>query len=87
MGRKRFSPEHIIVILRETEIFEIKGFTQVEATKKLGIPEQTLIFWRKEYGGLRVDQVRRFKEMEKENTRLKGLVSDFEFGQWHIEGC
>ena len=76
MSRKRFSPEQIIVKLREAEIFESKGLTQVEAAKKLGIAEQTLIRWRKEYGGLRVDQARRFKELEKENARLKGLVAD-----------
>ena len=76
MGRKRFSPEQIIVKLREAEIIESKGLAQVEAAKKLGIAEQTLIRWRKEYGGLRVDQVRRFKELEKENIRLKRLVAD-----------
>ena len=76
MGRKRFSPEQIIVKLREAEIIESKGLTQVEAAKKLGIAEQTLIRWRKEYGGLRVDQARRLKELEKENIRLKRLVAD-----------
>jgi putative transposase len=74
MGRKRFSAEQIIVKLREAEIMESKGLTQVEAAKKLGICEQTLIRWRKEYGGLRVDQAKRFKELE--NVRLKGLVAD-----------
>jgi len=69
MGRKRFSSEQIIVKLREAEVIESKGLTQVEAAKKLGICEQTLIRWRKEYGGLRVDQA-------KENTRLKRLVAD-----------
>ena len=62
MGRKRFSAEQIIVKLPEAEIIESKGLTQVEAAKKLGICEQTLIRWRKEYGGLRVDQAKRFKE-------------------------
>ena len=76
MGRKRFSPEQIIVKLREAEVIESKGLTQVEAAKKLGIAEQTLIRWRKEYGGLRVDQAKRFKELEKENIRLKRLVAD-----------
>ena len=76
MGRKRFSPEQIIVKLREAEVIESKGLAQVEAAKKLDICEQTLIRWRKEYGGLRVDQARRFKELEKENVRLKGLVAD-----------
>ena len=76
MPRKRFSPEQIIVKLREAEVIESKGLTQVEAAKKLGIAEQTLIRWRKEFGGLRVDQARRFKELEKENIRLKQLVAD-----------
>ena len=76
MGKKRFSAEQISVKLREAEIMESKGLTQVESAKKLGICEQTLIRWRKEYGGLRVDQAKRFKELEKENIRLKGLVAD-----------
>ena len=76
MGRKRFSPEQIIVKLREAEVIESKGLTQVESAKKLGIAEQTLIRGRKEYGGLRVDQAKRFKELEKENIRLKRLVAD-----------
>ena len=76
MGRKRFSPEEMVVKVREVEIIESKGLIEVEAVKKLGIAEQTLIRWRKEYGGLRVDQAKRFKELEKENTRLKRLVAD-----------
>ena len=76
MGRKRFSPEQMVVKLREAGIMTSKGLTQVKAAKKLGIAEQTLILWRKEYGGLRVDQARRFKELEKENIRLKRLVAD-----------
>ena len=76
MGKKRFSAEQIIVKLREAEIMESKGLTQVEAAKKLGICEQTLVRWRKEYGGLRADQAKRFNELEKENVRLKGLVAD-----------
>ena len=76
MARKRFSPEQIIVKLREAEILESKGRAQAEAAKKLGIAEQTLLRWRKEYGGLRVDQARRFKELEKENIRLKRWVAD-----------
>ena len=76
MVRKRFSAEQIIAKLPEAEIFESKGLAQVEAAKKLGIAEQTLLRWRKEYGGLRVDQARRFKELEKENIRLKRRVAD-----------
>jgi putative transposase len=76
MGRKRFSAEQIIVKLREADIIESKGLTQLEAAKKLGIFEQTLIRCRKEYGGLQVDQAKRFKELEKENVRLKSLVAE-----------
>ena len=76
MARKRYSPEQVIVMLREAEVLESKGLTQIEVSKQLGICEQTLIRWRKEYGGLRVDQAKRLKELEKENARLKRLVAD-----------
>ena len=76
MARKRYSPEQIIVMLREAEVLESKGLTQLEIAKQLGICDQTLIRWRKEYGGLRVDQAKRLKELEKENARLKRLVAD-----------
>ena len=76
MGSKRFSSEQIIVKLREAEVIRSKGLNQLETAKRLGIAEQTLIRWCKEYGGLRVDQAKRFKELEKENIRLKGLVAD-----------
>jgi transposase-like protein len=66
MARKRYSPEHIIVMLREAEVLESKGLTQLEISRQLGICDQTLIRWRKEYGGLRVHQARRLKELEKE---------------------
>lgn len=76
MARKRYSPEQIIVMFREAEVLESKGLTQLEIARQLGICEQTLIRWRKEYGGLRVDQAKRLKELEKENARLKRLVAD-----------
>ena len=76
MARKRYSPEQIIVMLREVEVLESKGLTQLEIARQLGICDQTLIRWRKEYGGLRVDQAKRLKELEKENARLKRLVAD-----------
>ena len=60
-GRIEISIEQIIVKLREAEVIESKGLTQVEAAKKLGIAEQTLIRWRKEYGGLRLEQAKRLK--------------------------
>ncbi len=76
MGRKRHTAEQIIAKLREAEVALAKGQTLAEVVRKLGISEQTYYRWRKEYGGLRVDQAKRLKELEKENGRLKKLVAD-----------
>ena len=76
MGRQRFTPEQIIAKLREVDVIVGRGGTAVEACRQIGIAEQTLYRWRKEYGGLKVDQARRMKELEKENTRLRRAVSD-----------
>ncbi len=76
MGRKRHTAEQIIAKLREAEIELARGQTTVDVVRKLGITEQTYYRWRKEYGGLRVDQARRLKELERENGRLKKLVAD-----------
>jgi len=63
-------------MLREAEVLLSQGITAVEAARKLGITEQTYYRWRREYGGMKVDQAKRLKELEKENTRLKKLVAD-----------
>jgi transposase-like protein len=76
MPRKGFTAEQIIAKLREAEVEIARGHTVPQACKKLGVTEQTYYRWRKEYGGLRIDQAKRFKELEKENTRLKKLVAD-----------
>jgi transposase-like protein len=76
MGRKRYTPEQIISMLREAEVFLNQGSTVGEVCRKLGISEQTYYRWRKEYGGMRVDQAKRLKELERENARLKKLVAD-----------
>ena len=76
MARKRYSAEQIIVKLREAEGLEPKGKSLGEIARVIGTAEQTLIRWRKEYGGLRLEQAKRFKELEKENIRLKRLVAD-----------
>jgi len=76
MPRKRYSSEQIIVHLREAEVELAKGQATGEVCRKLGISEQTYYRWRKEYGSLRVDQVRRLKDLERENARLKKLVAD-----------
>ena len=76
MGRVRFTPEQIIGKLREAELHLGQGMNIGEAIRKLGVSEQTYYRWRKEYGGMRVDQARRLKELEQENARLKKLVAD-----------
>lgn len=76
MSQKRFSPEQIVAKLREAEVQQAKGLSIAEVCRQMGITEQTYYRWRKEYGGLRVDQAKRFKQMEQENTRLRKLVAD-----------
>jgi len=76
MPRKRYSPEQIINSLREAEVLLSQGNTAVQAARHLGITEQTYYRWRKEYGGMRINQAKRLKELEKENARLKKLVAD-----------
>ncbi len=76
MARKRFTSEQIITMLREAEVLVNQGSTAIEVARKLGIAEQTYYRWRKEYGGMRIDQAKRLKELEQENVRLKRLVTD-----------
>ncbi len=76
MARKRHTAEEIIGKLRTAEIELAKGRSAAEVVRALGITEQTYYRWRKEYGGLRLDQAKRLKELEKENGRLKKRVAD-----------
>ncbi len=76
MGGKRYSTEQIIVKLREAEIEVGRGLKIPEMCRKLGISEQTFYRWRKRYGGLRRNEVRRLKVLELENARLKRLLAD-----------
>ena len=76
MARKRHTAEQIIRKLREAEVELAKGLTTGNVVRKLGITEQTYYRWRKEYGGLRLDQAKRLKELEKENGRLKKLLAE-----------
>ena len=76
MPRKQYTPEEIIQHLRTVELETGKGLAIVEACRKLGITEQTYDRWKKEYGGLRVDQAKRLKALEQENLRLKRIVAD-----------
>ncbi len=76
MARKRHTAEQIIHKLREAEVGVGQGRSVKEVCKQLEVTEQTYYRWRKEYGGLRTDQARRFKELEKENVQLKKVVAD-----------
>ena len=76
MGRRTFTAEQIIGKLRQAEVLLSQGNSVGEASRKIGITEQTYYRWRREYGGMRVEQARRLKELERENTRLKKLVAD-----------
>jgi putative transposase len=76
MPRKNYTIEQIISKLREAEVLLAQGQTAGEVCRSFNISEQTYYRWRKEYGGIRTDQVRRLKDLEKENARLKKLVAD-----------
>ena len=76
MPRRTFTAEQVIGKLREAEILLSQGSTVAEASRKLGVTDHTYYRWRREYGGMRVEQARRLKELEKENIRLKRLVAD-----------
>jgi transposase-like protein len=76
MSRKRYTPEQIIGFLREAEERLSQGEKIGVICRGLGVSEQSYYRWRREYGGLKVDQAKRLKDLEKENTRLRRAVSD-----------
>lgn len=76
MGRTKYRPEDIIQHLRTWELEQAKGGTKEEAARRVGINYQMLCRWKNEYGGLRVDQAKKLKDLEIENQRLKKLVAD-----------
>jgi putative transposase len=76
MGKKGYTSEQIISKLREVEVLLSQGSTVGQACRKIGVTEQTYYRWRKEYGGMRVDQAKRLKGLEKENVRLKNVVAE-----------
>ena len=76
MARKRYTAEQIIRKLREAEVELAKGQAVAAVCKKLGVTANTYYRWRKEYGGLKVDQAKRLKDLERENSRLKKIVAD-----------
>jgi transposase-like protein len=76
MGKKRETTEQIIMKLREIEVLNGQGASILESCRKVGISEQTFYRWRRDYGGLKMDQAKRLKDLENENSRLKKLVAD-----------
>jgi putative transposase len=76
MAKKRFSAEQIVILLRQIEVLISQGKSAPLACRDAGISQQSYYRWRKEYGGLELDQARRLKDLEKENARLKRLVAD-----------
>jgi putative transposase len=76
MPKKGYTPEQIINKLREAEVLIAQGSAISAVSKKIGVSDYTYYRWRKEYGGMRVDQAHRLKELEQENSRLKRLVAD-----------
>ncbi len=78
MPIKRYTPEQIINKLREAEVLISQGKTTAEASRQIGVVQQTYYRWRKEYGGMRISQAKKLKHLEKENSRLKQMVADKE---------
>ena len=76
MARKHYRPEEIIAKLREADVLIAQGMKVSDVVRSLGVHELTYYRWRKEYGGMKVSQVKRLKELEKENSRLRTAVSD-----------
>jgi len=76
MPRKRYKPEEIIAKLRQMDVLVSQGATMADAIRQIGVSEVTFYRWRQEFGGLKADQVKRLKELELENSRLRKAVSD-----------
>ena len=83
MKRKRFSVEQIVAVLKQTEI----GVPVAELIRQVGITEQTLYRWKKQYKGLETDQVRQFKQLQEENGKLKKLVAELSLDKAMLAGC
>lgn len=76
MPRKRYKPEEIVAKLRQVDVLVSQGTSMADAIRQIGVSEVTFYRWRQEFGGLKTDQVKRLKELELENSRLRKVVSD-----------
>lgn len=85
MAKKKYTPEQVVKLLRDIEIEQGKGLSQDDACRKAGITLQTFYRWRKEFGGLKVDQARLLKELEFENNKLKKLVAELALDNCNVE--
>src|SRR5918995_3748088 len=86
MARKRFKPEEIVAKLRQVDVLTSQGQSTVEAIRQIGVSEVTYYRWRQEFGGLKIEQVKRLKELETENGRLRRAIADFNPGQADSSG-
>ena len=85
--KKRFSAEQIVVVLRQIEVLMSQGKAAPVACREAGISQQSYYRWRKEYGGLELDQAKRMKDLERENVRLKRLVADLSLEKQVLKDC
>ena len=76
MANKRHKPEEIVTKLRQVEVLVGQGTARIDAIREIGVVEQTYYRWRKQYGGPRINQAKRRKDLERENSRLKRLVAE-----------
>ena len=76
MAVKRDKPAEIVLKLRQVEVLQVQGISIADAVRQIGVTQQTYYRWRKDYGGMSRDQLKRLKELETENTRLRRAVSD-----------
>ena len=76
MSKRNYKPEEIVSKLRQVDVLHSQGMTIADAIRQIGVSELTFYRWRKEYGGMKADQLKRLKELEKENERLRRAVSD-----------
>jgi transposase-like protein len=76
MPRKRYKPEEIVTKLRQVDVLVSQGSSVADAIRQIGVSEVTYYRWRQEFGGLKIDQVKRLKDLEVENARLRRAVSD-----------
>jgi transposase-like protein len=85
MARKRHKPEEIVAKLRQVDVLTGQGTSVAEAIRAIGVTEVTYSRWRQEYGGLKSDQIRRMKELERENQRLRQAVADLTLDKLILE--